>query len=468
MTLAVGRELITAAGGRVHVEVDGRMLPDRGWGDDVPAAVDAGAGPDVEQIEIMELVQAAGLHRHVLPAADHVTVLAPARRLTALAQRSMDLGLTICHRLVRLDQLFDEGRNDRPSMFEVQLTAPSGSLPAALLAALNRDPSVLACRRPAERLLIQNGLASALPDRRLAELAARESGNGTWLLADVGFGSARLVPMTELRDGSSLVRLSDQHRLGDIDDGWETHSGPVANPEPAPLRLVRTRSRATVDAVLLDDADLSCLPALLVGRPLADLALLARGRDRHLMLAPGGVLEQLPVGEPLYRLGPGPLFLPLGYRIQPSLPPSARDALFQTTPETALVMQETAILEFPLERKPVWTLWAGALPPVDRQLPPDARRALAEVDQLTTAAPTPEPPRKSAFTRLSDRLAGQVRGPSDERPRTWRDEALEAELADDLVRAAELCERNGEVRRAAHLYERAAHQPARTLPEEQS
>ena len=100
------------------------------------------------------------------------------------------MGLSVCHRLVRLDQLFDGGRNDRPSMFEVRLTSPSGPLPVALLAALDRDACVLACRRPAERLLIQNGLASALPDRGLAELAARDSGNDTWLLADVGFGSA--------------------------------------------------------------------------------------------------------------------------------------------------------------------------------------------------------------------------------------------------------------------------------------
>jgi len=42
--------------------------------------------------------------------------------------------------------------------------------------------------------------------------------------------------------------------------------------------------------------------------------------------------------------------------------------------------------------------------------------------------------------------------------RTWREEAWAAELAGDLVRAAELHEANNDLRRAAHLYELAARQ----------
>jgi hypothetical protein len=470
LALAPARELITAAGGRVHVQVDGGLVPDRGWGDgsggEVPVSANLGDPPEIVEVDVMEAVRTAGLHHLVLPVGEQVTVLTPARRLSALAQRALDLDLTITHRLVRLDPLFTpdgpgvaETPVEPPTMFEVRLTSPSGPLPGALISALDRDACVLVCRRATDRLLIQHDVASALPDRQLAVLAGRDTRAGAWLLADVGFGSARLTPLTDIRDGAALVRLSDQHRLHNLDPGWAALAGPAVAPEPTPLRLIRTRTPdAVIDAVLLDDSDLRCLPALLEGRPLADLATLATGRDRHLLLAPGGVLEHLPVGEPLYRLGPGPLYLPLGHRTQPLLPPTARQALFATTTDTALVLLPTTIQSFPLaHRAPVWTLWAGPLPPVDHQLPPEAQQALAEADRQTTPAlnpPVPRPP----ITRLGDR----PRRPTPDRARTWQDDALEAELAENLVRAAELCERHGEPRRAAYLYERAAHQPPRT------
>ncbi|HEX2297711.1 MAG TPA: hypothetical protein VHH34_04200, partial [Pseudonocardiaceae bacterium] len=296
---------------------------------------------------------------------------------------------------------------------------------------------------------------------RLATLAAGRAGAGGWLLAGVGFGSARLTPLTEQRDGVAYVRRADQHRIPDLDEDWAAIARSAREPEPVPLTLVRARTPdAVVEAVLLDDDDLGCLPALLAGRPLADLAMLARGRDQHLMLAPGGVLERLPLGEPLYRLGPGPLFLPVGTRTGPALPPTARAALFPTTPDTALVLLPDATRVFSLaHREPVWTLWAGPPPRVDPQLPPGARRALIEVDELTTPA---APQRRSPAPRAERRRVEPSRRPAPARPRTWRDDALDAELADDLARAAELCERNGELRRAAHLYERAAHQQRST------
>jgi FtsH ternary system domain X7 len=457
--LAVGRELIIAAGGRVHVEVDGQLVPDRGWGDDAPTGPGRQNRPEVVETDVLELVRAAGLHRHVLPAGQRVTVLAPARRVSAIAQRALDLQVTIETRLVRLDPLFaTEPGADTPSMFELRLSAPSEPLPAALLGALDRDACVLVCRPVSDRLLVQHDRVSPLPDGPLAALAENEPGTGAWLLADVGFGSARLTPLTDLRDGGALVRLSDRHRLTDLDGDWARLAPSPVEPQLVPLRLIRARTPdAVVDAVLLDDDDLRCLPALLTGRPLADLATLALGRDRHLMLAPGGVLERLPVGEPLYRLGPGPLFLPLGTRIQPLLPPTARQTLFGTTPDTALVLLPQVIMEFPLaRRRPVWTLWAGPPPPVDLQLSREARRALAAVDEQTTPGRDGTP--RSVLAQLRERGRGQA---TPNQPRSWQDEALAAELADDLARAAELCERNGELRRAAHLYERAARQSPR-------
>ncbi len=118
-------------------------------------------------------------------------------------------------------------------------------------------------------------------------------------------------------------------------------------------------------------------------------------------------------------------------------------------------------------RHPVWTLWAGPGPQLDLQLPPEIEAALADVDAQVAPRP-PEPggdpvPQPSADGRQRARgLWKRLRNHAPEAPsapRTWLDDALDAEFADDWARAAELHERNGDPLRAAHLYERAARHP---------
>ncbi|MCA1672368.1 MAG: hypothetical protein LC799_09255, partial [Actinobacteria bacterium] len=322
--------------------------------------------------------------------------------------------------------------------------------------------SVLACRPVGERLLVQHPLASPLPDSQLARLAESHPAGGTWILAGPGWGCARLVAHGELCDGAALVRLDDTYQLVDLNPGPPEQAAGPAEPPAPPLRLVRSRTRGVdVDAILLDDTDLACLPALLEGQPLADIALLVRGRDRHLLLAPGGLLERLPIGEPLYCLGPGLLYLPLGYRTQPLLPPSARSALFPTDTDTAIVLQPDVALAFSLQgRQPVWTLWAGEAPLLDPQLPPAAHDTLAEVDRLVAQPTTPATPTPTHRPGITDRRP--IRPPTP--ARSWWTEALELEAAGDLAGAAQLHEQHNQLLRAAHLYERAAREGSASGP----
>lgn len=466
--LAATREQITAARGQTFVEVAGALVRDRGWGDTPPDAPTQPA-PDIHGVGVVTLVRIAGLSRAELPVPPELAVLVPTTRVRWVIQRALDLRLTVGYRPVSLQPLFTTD-TDRAAaetvLFEVRLRAETTAPPPSFLAALEHEPSLLPCRPVGERLLVQHPLASPLPDGQLARLAESDPLGGTWVLAGPGRRCARLVSHGELRNGAALVRLDDTYQLVDLDPGPpEQADGPI-EPSAPPLRLTRSRTRGVeVDAILLYDADLACLPALLEGQPLADIALLVRGRDRHLLLtpptrgdrhlllAPGGLLERLPIGEPLYCLGPGLLYLPMGYRTQPLLPPSARSALFPTDANTAIVLQPDVALAFSLQgRQPVWTLWAGEAPPLDPQLPPSAHHTLAEVDRLVAPPTTPATTTPTRRPDLTERLHARSPAPA----RSWWIEALELEAAGDLAGAARLHEQHNELLRAAHLYERAA------------
>jgi FtsH ternary system domain X7 len=503
LPLDVGRELIAVARGEPFVRVDGVLLPDRGWGaPPTSASADrqAGAAPgDLAPVGLLDLVRHSGLQRTAGPTPDELVVLAPGRRVGPIVQRGLDLGLDTRLRGVRLHELFGEPTGPSSTAFEIVLRAADGAVPASFLTAIDRDPSALVCRRAGPALLIQHRTASALPDRLLARLAEQDGPEGgTWVLADAAYGCHRLHALDggEPHDGAELVRLSDAYTLTGPVEGWAdapdqtpdqtpdeepgeaansaagrdtAASGPatptaLAEPARPVLRLVPAATRGTgVDAMLLDDADLDCIPALLEGRPLADAALLAPGRDHHLLVAPGGLLENLPIGEPLYRVGPGSLYLPLGRRIQPSLPPTARRALFDAGPDTAVVFAHSdRALVFDLTAcRPVWALWAGPVPSFDLQVPPEAAEAVAEVERLTAPPPAPAQPPDDTRSGFLGRIRELTDPHADGRERTWRDDAWDAERAGDLARAAEIHEANNDLRRAAHLYELAAREGRR-------
>ena len=459
LSLEAVREMSAATGGRVHVEVAGVLVRDRGWGGPPTRTTPSGRAVPLDAlvaVQLMDLIRAAGL-RTVAPAPLREAVLfLPGPQVPTVVRRALDLGLYVRFRTVSLTPLFSEpsAPEDPVVTYEVRLTAEGDAvLPGSLVMALERDPFTLVCRRSGDSLLMQHRRSSPLADRRLEALA----GSGVWLLADSVHGCARLRPLGDFCDGTALVTRSEDCPLTNVTTELVGGEEAALAPAPTPVTVVRARTpRAAVDAVLLDAADCALLPALLQGRPLADAALLTEGRDRFLLTAPGGVLEQLPVGESLYCLGPGTLFLPLGHRTQPLLPPTARKRLFHADAATAVVLQPQSTLVFDLTlRRPVWDIWAGPLPEVDVQLPAEAADGLSAVaDLLTPARAKPPPP-----PRAQDRL---LRRPHPGLPRTWRDDAYDAELAGDLEYAADLHLRNHNPLGAARLLERAAQQD--TLP----
>lgn len=382
--LDIARELAEAARGTLFVEVaPGRLAEDRGWGDPPAADVFAASGMSIvgtgtlEVVSLARLVRAAGLQQVRERPATAAHVLLPGALMESVLRRALDMRLDVVHRPVRMRPLFTEpGEVPADTVFiEMRLSAPEGNeVPSALLAALSREPRLALLRSAGDdgRLLVQYGMAAPLPDALLAGLIQ----GSAWVLANPQFGSHLLEPAGTFIDSASCVRLAD---------GYQLQSPPMPPSDDGPvlptLRVVRMRTYGRgIDAVLLTGADLEAVALLFEGHPLSESAQLIRGRDRHLLVAAGGFLDQLPVGDSLYRLGPGPLYLPLGHGTRPQLPSSARRTLFTPDEKTIVVLLPAVMLKFDASvREPVWRLWAGPLPELDLQLPEGAVSALRAV-----------------------------------------------------------------------------------------
>jgi hypothetical protein len=449
LPLAVAREMAGLSVGRLYASVAGSFVADRGWGDD-PGDSPPATLPSRLPVPLLDLVQVAGLHQVSPAPLPEVYVLIPGYLIRGVLERAQDLRLRASYQLVRLDPLFTEVGPSR-SCYAVRLAAAVGSeaLPAALLSALADDPFTLVCRPAGQALLVGYGSASPLSDQALARLVAA-GGGGTWLLAGRPDGCARVTWAGEPLDPAGLVELGPAHALIDLDGNQPyLEASAAAPPAPRPVTLAPSTVRTThVDAMLLSDADLESLPLLLAGDPLADSAFLVRGAARHLMTAPGGLLSEIAVGEPLTCIGPGSIYVPTWFRLDPPLGPAARAALFPPDKQIAQVVLRDARLGYDLDTaEPVWALWAGPVPEVDAKLP---RQALADLDQV--AREIGEPPRpRSLLDRVLSRAADL-----DLDPAAWRRQALEAEHEGDYATAAQLYARHNEPLRAARMWEREA------------
>lgn len=447
MELDIARELAAAAHGDIYVEVaPGRLVEDHGWGAPPTAASHVAARSasldTAATTSLAELIRIAGLHPVRERPTAEIRALMPGWLLAGIVRRALDLQLDTAHRPVRLHPLFGDVpgpvSSDEPStvaLIELRLSAQSGHLPLSLLAALAREPQVTLCRPIGDsgNLLVEYGKAPPLLDYLLIGLIQDQA----WVLSSGKLGCHILDPAGDFTDSAACVRLADAYPLQSLT--CPSDNRPVL-PE---LQVVRERTHGrSVDAILLASDDLDAIVLLLEGHPLSESAQLIRGRDRHLLVAPGGLLERLPVGEALYCIGPGPLYLPLGFGTRPRLPVSARRTLFAADEKTAVVVLPTAVIQFSLNhREPVWALWVGPPPKIELQLPSEAIAALDEI-----VGPTPQ---------LSDPADGP---PADGSrvTRTWLDDAMEAEFRGALALAAELHERHGDPLRAARLFARAA------------
>jgi FtsH ternary system domain X7 len=471
LLLGTAREMTGLGQGRLYVRAADGFAADRGWGDETAARPAAGL-PDLTPVTLLDLVRVAGLHRVAVRPLREACLLVPGYLVSRVIERAQDLRLRVTYQQVMLDPLLTEAPAETQACYAVWLTAepaPARSGPArsgraaaapdtvpdALLAALAEDPFTLVCRPVERTLLIAYGTASPLSDRTLSRLVAAR-GDTTWLLAPLPDGCARVTWVGEPLEAAGLVQLGPAHELVDL-DGTQPYTEPAATargPEPQALTLVPAVAHsAPVDAMLVDDTDLDCLPLLLAGDPLADIAVLVRGTNQHLLTAPGGLLTELAVGEPLTCVGPGSVYVPLGYRLDPPVGPAARAALFRPDARIAQVILRDARLGYDLDTaEPLWRLWAGPVPELDLQL---SRAALADLDQA--AAEIGDPPRvpDRPRNRLSQLLSQPAR-PEAEPPDAWRAQARRAEAARDFVTAAQLYARYNEPLRAARMWERDA------------
>ncbi len=286
------------------------------------------------------------------------------------------------------------------------------------------------CYRPPLAAALWGGL---IPEDEIWVLGGADTGHERLRLLGAGSDGANFLTAPELP--AAPVAIHAETRL----------------PEPIPVRLVANRGgSAKIDAVLLDDTELGWLRPFLAGRPVAERAFLLPGASCHLLLAPGGLPGMIPFGIPLTRIGPGGLYLERGLDFHPPLPEGARHHVFGLAENRVVVVVNDGVYGFDTGRlTPAWTLWVGEVPPVQEGLSPGGRQLLARVADAVRQAEV-----NQAETKL---VPTQPRSQPNSRPRLL-EEAQRAELAGDLVRAAELLEAAGELAGAGRLYERAAAQ----------
>jgi FtsH ternary system domain X7 len=484
LSLLLARELARLSGGRVYLVLSDRLLLDPGWGQ-APEPDRAESRPAAGLVEVpsLDLVRAAGLRTRPARRPRQLHVLAPAERAAVWLRRGLDLGLSSSYRPVLVTPLFADpgptGLAEAGTLTEIRLQAvrrdgnPRGELPASLLSALVRDPDVLACRSTG-RLMIQHGQYSPLPDRQLEFLlhASGDDGDGAavaadrvCVLADPPHGCLSLVPLAGYTDAWQLVQLGPAHRLEPADLAGADEPDAEVLPPPSRLTVVPTsRTGDRLDALLLDQAELGFLQALLENHPLAELAQLVPGRDQHLLMAPGGIIDRIPLGRALARVAPVPVYVAHGWRTAPRLPAAAWRELAAAMGNRAVVLEPNRALAFDLTlARPVWELWAGELPPFDYQLPEGAEAVLLDLDAASAARTTALPPgpaeRPEALPdspqarrrRWVERITGRAR-PARE-PVSWQEEAMGFVRAGDPGRAARLHEQHGDYIRAGRLFE---------------
>lgn len=320
---------------------------------------------------------------------------------------------------------------------ETAVTRPVAATPAASGAPLRGLLVDIRCQPPPAAAMI----AGLVPE------------DEAWLLGAADLGCWRIGCRGAAMDGLALL----------VPEGLPAAVAPLpaeAAPLPAavPLAMRLVPDPATgfgvPDAVLLADDELAWTRRFLMARPgVAETAFLLPGPERHLLLAPGGLLERVPFGIPLRRFGDQPLLLEQGQRFFPPLPEAAHSALFAAGPDELVVVARADAATLFVARyalaglHPAWQLWLAEPPPVATGISGAAARrlaALAERFPLPPAAPGP----------IVSRLR-RLRGRDDSRADKLR-QAMALEIAGRFVAAAELLEQAGEPLRAARLYERAA------------
>jgi hypothetical protein len=322
----------------------------------------------------------------------------------------------------------------------MRMRAGKGTIPVSWTSSLIDLPGVIVAYPVGgtdARLFIDARCDPPLHGPLLASLLPRRD---LWILGapDVGHGRIRVVG--DLIPGESFTRppagAAEPLRI----------QGSPRMPEPIPVELVPRTSAFRIDAVLLDAQELVWAQTYCARLPPTDDAYLALGGAGHLLLSVDDLVTRLPFGIPLFRAGPGGLYIEHGFGLSPSLPPEARRAAFHVGEDDLVVLTRGGNHRFALSSLvPVWSLWAGAPPTIHIEEAGEMARSLTE--------------RVRAMQWEDRGAADAVRqsiGASPGVAAGLREEAARLAARGDVVAAAQIYERIGEMGTAARLYERAA------------
>ncbi len=440
-------ELVWTAGG----------LPFAGSGDDWVVVPASGRRPDRDaprssvphlaswrQVELAEVLGELTLSVTRPTPQRVVEVLLPGSLARWVLRRASALGVHVRLTPVRVTELAKPKSAEKSAVL-VELRAPRGDLPAALVRTIVELPYTFVARSADAgegRLLVDVRCRVPLSETLIAALLPDGE---RWFLGTPALGHRRVIADGKAFDAGDLVAPQVVPA-----PAGSMPSTPL--PSALPIRLEPShRALARVDAVLLDERERGWMATFLRTRPLGERSFLLPGADRYLLLAPGGLSSAVPFGIPLVLVGPRALFVERGFALYPSLPASAREAVFELDEEQAVVLTEGGAWRFDLENLvPSWHLWTGEAPAVRGGLSPEGR---IMVEGLTA--------------RYRRRELRQLRElPEDEAPRLASEKerpeplkrAMAAKIRGDFAEAARLMEQAGEIADAAQLYEHAARQ----------
>ena len=376
------------------------------------------------------------------PRDDELAVLVPAALTRLVLRRMIARELRVRYQSIERRPLFGKGPTARMLLYWIRPAHGDADslLPHAFVRSLGELPGIVVGRPVGSRALLVD-VRCRLPTVPGPDLMPRDE---IWLLGAADVGHARLVDPGELQRAETLLAPSDALRH---DLAFVPGDSMLPLPEPDPVRLIRRRDAGhRCEAILLDERELGYLRRLLHTRPLDKHTFLLPGPGQILLTAPSGLLQAVPLGIPLWRCGPGGLFLELGTDLFPPLPASARKRVLGLSGDHVVTVTSRGAIRFELEHlRPAWVLWAGKGPAGREGLSAASVELLRRLEGAAfhpAAAPPSESVRKLGM-------------PDDPRPDLLR-RAQHAELLGDLRGAAELLEQAGELHAAGRLWERAA------------
>ena len=393
-------------------------------------------------VELAELLAAASLPPNRYRGATVLEVVTSGSLGRWILRRATALGLQVTL-TPALQQPLHNQFQEASGVLLMRLQSDSRPIPTALVHRLTSLPYTIVAAPSVdtdrERILIDVRQRLSLASSLIEPMIPQDE---IWVLGTADVGNWRLQVTGNQVDGSLLLDAPE------LPQAQSPQLPAAKTPKPIPVKLVpRPSPGRQVDAVLVDDTELSWLRTLLMGRPIGEMAFILPGAGYHLLTAPGGLPTQIPLGVPLVCIGPGAIYLELGMDFYPPLPDAARQQRFSLNDHTAVAVAHQQTYRFDtVQIIPAWTLWVGEVPTVKKGLSAQGKKLLKNISQHLQQQESKKGI-GNIFKRKQVKRVEEV---------GLLEQAQQAELKGDLVKAAALLEKAGYAGQAGRLYERIA------------